>query len=605
VDFLNIFKWIEKPRRLRETVSRREFQAVLLLGILTATPLSARAQEPALEPPPSSAQDQGQTAQPMTLDRTLATLRGVVRNAATGEGLPRALVRIEGDANAGALTDGEGRFEIPGIPVGPQSVSVAKPGFLDRGFSSPGAANEAEQFLALEAAGSHNILVAAQMPDVVFTLAPKGAIRGQVELSTGDPGEGIAIALAKRTVQDGRAVWQQAVTTKTRGDGTYRFGGLADGEYALFTEPALESDLERVRGGSGPRWGYASVYYPDAREPSGAARIHVANGQETQDNLTLTLEAFQTVTAAVVFPQGSSAQRAGMGISTAVLDSAGRQLPYLAEYDEQSHAVQAVLPDGTYTLLVSVTPQMERREGQGNPNTGVLAGSVEVAVAGHAVPNLRLPLSAARPSPVQVTVRRDAGAPVTSEAIEVLVSQAGGWIDDSMISDYARGSLPGPLEATYVKPGSYWVRWHGERGLCEASFTAGGASLAREPVVIGLSGSAAPMELTLRDDCANLELSLPEALQSTTAGEEPFFTVYVVPDFDSTLDLGPMTLRPSSGGTMTLNGLSPGNYHVYTFLGTVNLEYKNRAALATLANRGQAIALSPGATGNLVVEAPE
>jgi hypothetical protein len=113
------------------------------------------------------------------------------------------------------------------------------------------------------------------------------------------------------------------------------------------------------------------------------------------------------------------------------------------------------------------------------------------------------------------------------------------------------------------------------------------------------------MELTLRDDCANLELSLPEALQSTTAGEEPFFTVYVVPDFDSTLDLGPMTLRPSSGGTMTLNGLSPGNYHVYTFLGTVNLEYKNRAALATLANRGQAIALSPGATGNLVVEAPE
>jgi len=577
----------------------------LLLGILTASPLSARAQEPVLEPPPVTAQDQAQTAQPMTLDRTLATLHGEVRNAATGEGLPRALVRIEGDANAGALTDGEGRFEIPNIPVGPQSVSVAKPGFLDRGFSSAGSANEAEQFLAAEAAGNHNILVAAQMPDVVFTLAPKGAIRGQVELSTGDPGEGISVALVHRTVQDGRAVWQQAAAAKTRGDGTYRFGGLADGEYALFSEPILESDLERVRGGDGPRWGYASVYYPDAREPLGAARIRVANGQETQANLTLTLEAFQIVTAAVVFPQGGSVDRAGVDIAASVLDSAGRQLPYLAGYDEQLHAVQAVLPDGNYLLLVSATPKTERREGQGNPNAGVLAVSVEVAVAGHAVPNLRLPLSPARPSPVQVTVRRNAGVSVASDAIEVLVSQAGGWIDDSMVSGYARGTPPGPLEATYVKPGSYWVRLgSGERGLCEASFTAGGASLGREPVVIGLSGPAAPMELTLRDDCASLELSLPETLESTAAGEEPFFTVYVIPDFDSTSDRGPMILRPSSGGTMTLNGLTPGNYHVYTFLGTVNLEYKNRAALAVLANRGQAIALSPGATGNLVVEAP-
>ena len=67
----------------------------------------------------------------MTVDRTPTTLHGVVRNAATGEGLPRALVRIEGDANTGALTDGEGRFEIPNIPVGPQAVEVRKPGFRD------------------------------------------------------------------------------------------------------------------------------------------------------------------------------------------------------------------------------------------------------------------------------------------------------------------------------------------------------------------------------------------------------------------------------------------------------------------------------------------
>jgi len=591
------------------TVKTAVLATCLLVGILAAASVSLCAQdqpqEPAQEPPaPQPAQDQEQAAQPLTLDRTLASLHGMVRNAATGEGLPRALVRIEGDATTGALTGGDGRFEIRNIPVGPQSVSVEKPGYLDGGLSSPGGTNGAEQFVVAVPAGGHNILVAAQMPDVVFTLTPKGAIRGQVALSTGDPGEGITLALAQRAVQDGRAIWRPANTTRTRSDGTFRFGGLADGEYVLFAEPAMETELEGTPGGAGQRWGYASVYYPDAREPSAASRIHVANGQETQANLTLTLEPFQTASASVVFPQGISAARAGLNLSAAVLDSGGRQLAYQAQYDQESHSIQAELPDGSYTLLISSTPPPDRREVQGNPNAGVLAGSVEVAVSGHAVPNLRVALSSPRPSPVQLTLQRNAGTSISSSAIDVLVSQAGGWIDDSMVSAYAHGALPGPLEAAYTKPGAYWVRAHSQRGLCEASFTAGGASLAREPVIIGISGSAVPMELTLRDDCAGLELSLPETLQSMTAGEEPYFTVYVVPDFDSTSDLGPMTLRPSTGGSMTLTGLTPGNYHVYTFLGTVELEYKNRAALAALANRGQAIALSPSATGKLVVEAP-
>ena len=65
-----------------------------------------------------------------------------------------------------------------------------------------------------------------------------------------------------------------------------------------------------------------------------------------------------------------------------------------------------------------------------------------------------------------------------------------------------------------------------------------------------------------------------------------------------------MTLRASTGGSVTLSGLTPGDYHVYTFPGAVQLAYRNREALAALANRGQAISLSPGSTGNLVVEAP-
>ncbi|MGC1461432.1 MAG: carboxypeptidase-like regulatory domain-containing protein [Terracidiphilus sp.] len=553
-----------------------------------AVSFSSLAQEP----------DQAQSEQPTTLDRTPATLHGIVRNASTGQGLPRALVRVEGDADTGALTDGEGRFEIPNIPVGPQAVEVRKPGFRDL--------IDVGEF---EAQGDqmgppHNVMVAAEMPDVQFTLAPAGAIRGQVELSTGDAAEGITLNLAQRTIQEGRAVWQQAASTKTKSDGSYRFGLLAEGDYAVSSDPAMDSDLDSTPGGTGQRWGYAGAYYPDAREPSGITRIHVSNGQETQANLSLTLEPFHAVTAAVLFPQGVPAERAGANLSAVVLDNAGRQLPYQAQYDEQAHSVQAELPDGSYTLLVSSIPPQERRRGQGNLNAGVLAGSVEVTVAGRAVANLRIALSAPRPNPVQLIVQRNATSPIEAGLIEVQVSQSSGWIDDSMVGEFASGAPPGPLETVYTKPGSYWVHTHNQRGLCEVSFTAGGANLAREPVILGLSGSAAPMQLTLRDDCASLQLSLPDTLDAIAAGEEPYFTVYAIPDFDSTSDVAPVTLRASTGGSVTLSGLTPGNYHVYTFAGAVAFAYWSRDALAALASRGQAIALSPGATGNLVVEAP-
>lgn len=72
-----------------------------------------------------------------------ATVHGVVRNAITGSPLPRALVHLRGSFDAGALTDGDGRFEIPAVPLGVEELSVIKPGFFDTdappvgGFAGP------------------------------------------------------------------------------------------------------------------------------------------------------------------------------------------------------------------------------------------------------------------------------------------------------------------------------------------------------------------------------------------------------------------------------------------------------------------------------------
>lgn len=433
--------------------------------------------------------------------------------------------------------------------------------------------------------------------------------------STGDPAEGISINLLQRTIQDGRAVWTPASVTKSSSEGAYRFAGLADGEYVIYTEPTLENDPAANPYGAG-RAGYASVFYPDARELAGAARIQLSSGDQAQANLTLTLEPFQFVTATVQLPQVQPSGRANTDFSATIMDAAGHQLPYHPGYSRQTHTFQVQLPDGTYSMLVSSQP-VHKNDYSGrnsDQDAGQLAGAVDFTVSGRDIQNLRIPLSVPHPNPVQLVINRTALSPTQSAAdqgrpgqIQVLLSPAGGnWIGEGMVISYASGYAPGPMEATWLTPGAYWVHTNiAQKGLCEDSLTGGGVNLAREPVILGLNGSASTMTLTLRDDCASLTLSLPQSLKAAATGEEPFYTAYAVPDFDSTEDVLPVTLRPSNGGTATLEDLTPGSYHVYVFKATARLEYHDRSALASLPNPGQPVTLSAGTTSNLVLEVPE
>jgi hypothetical protein len=559
--------------------------------------------------PNARGQDAQQPNQPANTNQ-LAAVHGIVRIGASGEPLPRALVRINGDASTGVLTNGDGRFEIEGVPEGPQIFQVIKPGYLDHEETGADAISENPHSYA------HNVIVVAQMGDVVFTMEPVNSIQGQIQLSTGDVAEGITVTLLRRTVQDGRVVWQSLANAKTNSEGVYRFGELPDGLYVIFTEPTMDSDaatnlVETGNGNKIAREGYASAFYPDARDLASAAKIHIGGGESAQANIVLTLEPFQSVTATVTTPRIS--QGAGENVSVQVMDAQAHALPYTAQYDASTHMVQAALPDGTYaflaTLQTNMTHVLSVRNGENinlsSPGSRSMTGEVGFAVAGRAVSNLRIPISTTGSNPIQVSVMRTPnGSGQTGDPrLFVTLSQTGSWLTDGIVSSYAEGPSSTVLDSTPAPPGSYWVHTAiAPNELCESSFTVGGTSLAHEPLVFGVGGTTPPLTLALRDDCAKLNLSLPDSV-GLSAGEERFYTVYAIPDFDSTEDVVPQTLRPSTGGRVTLTGLTPGSYHVYTFDRPVALEYRNPAALAALP--GQAITLSPGAEAELTVEVPQ
>jgi hypothetical protein len=560
-----------------------------------------------------------QQPQPEAPTPARTAVHGVVRNAATGAPLPRALVRIEGDSGIGALTEGEGRFELPGVSVGPKIIRVRKPGFYDRPYATEDVGYQGD-------GPAHSVLVAAEMPDLNFALTPTSAIHGRIELSSGDPAQGIELTLVKQVVSNGRAVWAQNGITKTNGEGAYRFAGLPAGVYSLFTKPTLESEPAATAVEAGAkvvRNGYPPVFYPEAREFSGAARIRLAAGQQAEANLLLPLEPFYAVTAMAILPNGKPLGSEGSGVQESrslaiVLDAAGNAQAYPAQFDSRTHSLQAALPDGLYSLQAAtpsdeaVTAGRESFSGKTLRMPQVLDGTVTFSVEGHAVTNLQIPLIPVTGWPIHLRAVRTAAQIGTNASKELqnlvtvtLTSAGESTMNKSggdMIANEAGTDL---LEIPSSHRGSFWLSEQlNDRSLCVDSFSAGGVNLAREPLNVALGASPPPMELTLRDDCAKLALTLPPMLAAFLPGDEPFYTVYVVPDFDTTADIPPMTVHPSSGATLTVDGLTPGSYHVYIFDRPVRLEYRNPAVLAALPTPGQQVTLSPGATANLILEIP-
>jgi hypothetical protein len=577
--------------------------AAILFSLL-ALAVSARAQEPD-DTQPAAADGANALGAP-------TIVHGIVKNALTGEPLPRALVLVNGQAGIGALTDGDGRFEFSGVSLGPNTFQITKPGFED-------AAGVPSSDLMRDLLGfTHNVLVTNNTPPLVFSLRPTNTVGGHIELSTGDPAQNNSVTLLRRGIVNGRAVWRPNANARANADGSYHFAHLPDGDYAVLADPAPESDMvSRPAFADAERdvasnW-YPQLYYPDAHDFAGAARIHVAGGEQAQANFTLPLEPFHPVRAAVLLPADLRNGDTPPPVQVEIAAPDGHHLPYPGMYDAKSNTVEALLPDGNYSLRVSA---MNANQGIGAIALSIanerhrmptpLTGQLDLTVAGHALTKLGVSLGPQATAPLEIDLNRTS-TPSASQSprngqVFVEITQAGS-LTDGMQSMFAQGTGPGSIDTVAPAPGRYWVHTIvADPTLCESSFTAGGANLGREPLVVGQGGSTAPLTLTLRDDCASLKVSLPPSLAGLEVGEEAAYTVYIVPDFDFTTEAPSRTLRATSGSTLTFTGLTPGSYHVYTFGGPVDLEYHNRDALA--AYPGQAVTLAPGAAQELVLEVP-
>ena len=514
-------------------------------------------------------------------------MRGTVINSVTGAPIPRALV-FTSDNRFAMLTDGEGHFEFDlpkpnsgnGVESQPSTFSstmlfARKPGFLD----DPNGRSQTE---------------ATPGAEVDIPLLPEALIKGRVIFGEADPAPGATVQLFSRQVQDGMPRWLPAGSARANSNGEFRFAELRPDSYRIGTDELPDND-PAIRVPGGQEFGFPPVYYPGVSDFAAAGTIQLAAGETVQADAPETRQSYYPVKIPVVNGEIIS-NNLHITVSLEERVSPG----YSLGYNSEEQRIEGSLPRGNY-LVEAFT--------QGGHS---VSGSVHLAVAS---------TPAGGPSMVLTP-----GSSINVHVVEQFTSNdwtgSGDWnvdgrsipihgprlylrISVESVDDFARGnsSLRPPsgsdddaLVLENLAPGRYWLRLHSARGYV-ASATMSGVDLLHETFTVA-PGSSTPIEITMRDDVAELEGTIAGigATTDNTAragGFTPSAFVYCVPVPDSPGQF--LELRAPSDGKFDYRSVAPGTYRVLAFKNPQqNLPYRDAEAMKAFDAKGQVVRFSAG-----------
>jgi hypothetical protein len=522
-----------------------------------------------------------------------SSVHGTVLNRITHEPISRALVYSD-DQQYATLTDDRGHFEFKLPPPEPEPVEnpattpdtdplrarqvrwfrnsmpkvfqARKPGFLQNARNP-----------------SYGRAVANQSEMTIY-LDPESLIVGYVNLPGSAADLRIHLELYRPQRYEGQEHWEPAGTFTTWADGEFRFCDLAPGTYKLVTLEQLDRDPFTFTPGE-QLFGFAPTFYPGASDFSAASDIQLAPGQTFQANISLTRREYYTVKIPVA--NGAAGQPINIRI-----DPQGHPGPgYSLGFNPAEQLIQGMLPDGNYTLLA---------ETQGQPgSTGILNFSVHgVALEGpplNLIPNPSLTVNVKEEFKSGQSVFDNGPAdpfdgPSNSRPLRRINVQ----VILTPIEEFGstQGAASQPVEGTQehalmipnVRPGRYRVRVESGVGFAASVFS-GAADLLQEPLVVGMGGSSSPIEVTLRDDGAEVTGQVEGASQ---------VYVFFLPVPGSSGQF--RAVVPSSpDGSFIVEQLPPGTYQVLAFDGVgEGFVYPNQEALRNFESKGQIIHVVAG-----------
>jgi hypothetical protein len=516
------------------------------------------------------------------------TVHGTVVNAVTRAPVARALV-YSPDNRYATLTDGEGHFEftVPrssGMPEGmifsgpPRQtwsysgrhhglqLMARKPGFL---------ADSTEQ---------SPIFISSSDDDLTISLLPEGIIKGRVTITGGEPAGGAAVQLFSQQVQDGLPRWVPGASEQTNSAGDFRIAELQPGTYKVVTKEWMDNDPAANLPGT-QLYGFPPVYFPGVADFSAAGPIELGPGQTIQADIPIAGQPYFHVRIPVA--NGN----ANLRFKVSVEGPQGAR--FELGYNMQEQRVEGTLPSGSYVVRVS------------SFGLDSVSGTARIRVAGAPLEAPVMMLTANSPIPINVkeefTDTRWVGSG-TIGGISVhgprLYLQAS--LESADEVEQRGGSIRPPrapnddeLALESVSPGRYWLHLSTSRGYV-ASATSGSTDLLRQPFVIA-SGASAPIEVTLRDDGAELDGTVASPSEHNATGDLSVRSawVYCVPLPESSGQFQEIAI--SDEGKFVIPMMAPGDYRILVFNRPQSrLPYRDAEAMKPYASQGLLVHLAAG-----------
>jgi hypothetical protein len=496
---------------------------------------------------------------------------GTVVNSVSGEGIGRALVRVNGFPRRTSFSDSEGHFEIDGLAAGHVNVTVQKPGYVneqDGPVHSPTWVD-----------------IGTNTGALVLKLMPLGAIYGRATDAAGQPIEHLPVRLADQTPREGRKRWEQRGMTETDEDGRFRFPNLTPGTYYLAAGPS-NVGTQLLAADEKPKTGFALVYYPGVPDVSSASPIQLSPGQQTEADFSLSVVPVYQLSGTVTgyLPE--------QGVGIQIFNPSGDEVQLPTSFNMESGAIHVDnVPAGSYIVrafcqTVAQTLRAEVRVNvASNPESLrlVLGPAISIPVVVRMESRSSSNLAAAGTNPNQgsqpVSVRLISNETASPEVDSTPVQQ---------------GQGRGALMLQNVDSGTYAVDVAAQAPWYVQSATYGQTNILYDDLLAATGGPSYPIEIVLRDDSASIAGTI-----KSSDGNVSQATIIVLSQPASRIT--PKTAQAGSGG-FNVAGLAPGEYLVFAFDQVDGMEYSNSDVLRGYASEAAHITLSPNQNAQVVVD---
>jgi hypothetical protein len=508
-------------------------------------------------------------------------LRGKVVNSITGEPVAGALVQIYASERKAQFTGSDGTFAFADLPPGSYSPVARKAGFF----------NDQELSIPMRPP-----IQAAPNEPVILKLTPEAIIYGEVKNENGDPLEGVTVRAQQWQTQNGQ---RQLVTLRdaaTDDEGNFRLSDLRQGRYYLSfpsTNRGGWSTTYQLSSKKQEEQGYGAQFYPGVHDLKSATVIEIRPGAQVHIVQALSREHLFEVAGVV---HGADPESS---FNLMLMNTSGDFVQKSMSINPKTGQFQIRgVPAGPYMLRVTANSRPALR----NTASGLLAVADEE----------RPPLTAALPLEVHgdlselvivlgtgtsigVQVRDETSGNKEANGLHQVLLQMTPHEFSGFSSAIMLPPAPGDRRATTrfegLAPDTYTVDARPTGPWYISSLRCGSEDLLHDDLTVSPGVALPPIEVTLRDDGAQLTVKVMENGQPAVAGVLLFSREYP---------------RRSqffgSASAISTGDLAPGTYDVIAMRGAENVEFRDPTVMERYLAHATEVTLGPRANVTVVGE---